>query len=67
MKCVNKTGLENLKAEYELQSSLNHGGIASAVEFIEGDTKNYLIREYIEGYTITELVEMTRDGHLTEA
>ncbi len=66
MKCVDKTSHENLKEEYELQKSLNHYNIASVVEFVEGDKVNYLIREYIEGCTITELVEMTKDGHLNK-
>lgn len=66
LKCVDKISHENLKEEYELQSSLNHQNIASVVEFVEGDKVNYLIREYIEGCTITEYVEMTKDGHLKE-
>ncbi len=67
MKCVSKEGKESLREEYELHKTLTHEGIASAVEFIEGDKLNYLIREYIEGYTITEFVEMMKEGHLAEA
>ncbi len=55
---------ESLKEEFRLSRELSHPGIVAAVEYIEGSDYNYLIREYVEGYTVTELVEMTEDGHL---
>ncbi len=55
---------ESLKEEFRLSRELSHPGIVAAVEYIEGGEYNYLIREYVEGYTVTELVEMTEEGHL---
>lgn len=55
---------ESLKEEYKLSMELSHPGIVSAVEYIAGTEYNYLIRDYVEGYTVTELVEMTEAGHL---
>ncbi len=55
---------ESLMEEFRLSKELSHPGIVAAVEYIEGKDYNYLIREYVEGYTVTELVEMTEDGHL---
>ena len=56
---------ENLEDEYRLIKSLSHPGIVSACQFVKGDKFNYLIREYIEGNTITEILEMTEEGHLS--
>ncbi|MBP1754600.1 MAG: hypothetical protein H6Q59_998 [Firmicutes bacterium] len=55
---------ENLEEEYKLSRELSHPGIIAATEYIKGKDYNYLIREYVEGYTVTELVEMTEEGHL---
>ncbi|MDF2487075.1 MAG: hypothetical protein K0R46_3243, partial [Herbinix sp.] len=70
MKCILKcTGIEsreNLVEEYGLHHSLLHTGLVPAVEFIKKSDCGYFIREYIEGNTIAELVEMTKDGKLSD-
>ena len=55
---------ESLYEEYKLSMELSHPGIIAASEYIPGNDYNYLIREYVEGYTITEMVEMTEAEHL---
>ena len=57
---------ENLEEEYKLHQSLSHPGMIGVQEYIKGSNYNYLIRDYIEGFTITEMVEMTEEGHLKE-
>ncbi len=64
MKAVEVQCQENLEAEYHLIKMLSHPGIVSDCQLIKGDKCNYLIREYMEGSTITELLEMTKEGHL---
>ncbi len=56
--------LESLEEEYKLSMKLAHPGIVSVVEYIKGKDYNYLIRDYVDGYTVSELVEMTEVGHL---
>ncbi len=64
LKVLAKNCHENLAEEYKLSTELSHPGIVAGTEYIEGKDYNYLIRDYVEGYTVTELVEMTEEGHL---
>ncbi len=64
LKALSRNCHESLEEEYKLSRELSHPGIAASIEYIEGTDYNYLIREYVEGYTATELVEMTEKGHL---
>ncbi|MGB4660156.1 MAG: protein kinase [Mobilitalea sp.] len=66
LKCIMAECQENLEDEFNLHSSLSNKGLTSAVEFIRTDKYSYFIREYVEGYTLTEYVEMVKDGHLTD-
>ncbi len=66
LKAVPNQCQENLEEEYELYKTLSHPGIIVAHEFIKCKENQYLIRDYIEGDTITEMVEMTEEGHLSE-
>ena len=64
IKAVAQECQERLEEEYGLSQALSHSGIVKARAFIEGTGFNYLIREYLEGNTVTERVEMTREGRL---
>ncbi len=64
IKAVDQECPERLEEEYGLSQALSHSGIVKARTFIEGTGFNYLIREYLEGNTVTERVEMTREGRL---
>jgi serine/threonine protein kinase len=66
LKAVAKHNYEKLEEEYGLYTSLSHPDIIKAYEYIQGDKYNYLIREYVEGNTITELLEMTQNQHLSD-
>lgn len=66
LKCFNQDCRENPEDEFNLHKSLSHIGLVPAVELIRQAGNCYLIRDYIEGNTITELVEMTKDGHLDD-
>ena len=66
LKCISSQSHENLLEEYKLHLTLTHAGLVPAVDFIKGEQESYFIREYVEGNTITELVEMTKQGHLSE-
>jgi serine/threonine protein kinase len=65
IKAVSRECQEKLEEEYRLSQVLSHPGIIKARAFVEGTGFNYLIREYIEGNTVTERVEMTAEGKLT--
>ncbi len=64
LKALAKNCHENLEEEYKLSMELSHPGIVAGTEYIEGKDYNYLIRDYVEGDTVTGLVEMTEEGHL---
>jgi Leucine-rich repeat (LRR) protein len=64
IKAVSCASHENPEEEYRLNRSLKHPGIVPVCELISEGDYRYLVREYTEGSTITELVEMSRDGHL---
>ncbi len=66
LKCLSCASQENLKEEYNLHHDLSHIGLVAAIEYMEDDQYRYFIREYIEGNTITELLEMTKTGYLTD-
>lgn len=66
LKAVLSQSRECLEDEYILLKYLSHRGLLTAQEFIRGNKCNYLIREYLEGNTITELVEMEKEGHLSD-
>lgn len=57
---------ENLEDEYIMHRAFMHRGLIPATEFMKDDEYSYLIRDYVEGYTITELVEMKKTGILTD-
>lgn len=66
LKRVSLKSHEDLEKEYTMHQNLHHPGLVPAVALIKDDHYSYFIREYVEGNTITELVEMTDDGHLKE-
>ena len=66
LKCSLGHSLEKAEEEYKLHDSLTHKGLVSAVEFVKDEDQACFVRDYIEGDTITELVEMTAKGHLPE-
>jgi serine/threonine protein kinase len=66
LKCLSILSHENLEEEYRLQSSLAHDGLTTAIAFMKNESYHYLIREYVEGYTVTEKVEMSKEGRLSD-
>ena len=64
IKAVNISNHEKPEEEYRLNQGLKHRGIVPICELICEEDYRYLVREYAEGSTITELVEMSRDGYL---
>jgi serine/threonine protein kinase/Leucine-rich repeat (LRR) protein len=64
LKALSSHSQESLEEEYKLSMELSHPGIIATSEYIKGTDYNYLIREYVEGNTVTELVEMTGEDHL---
>ncbi len=69
-KCILKflasTSKENTEEEYLLSQQLHHPGLVAAMEYVKDSQGSYLIREYIDGCTVAELVEMTTQGRLTD-
>lgn len=57
---------ENTEEEYLLSQQLHHPGLVAAMEYAKDSQGSYLIREYIDGCTVAELVEMTTQGHLAD-
>jgi serine/threonine protein kinase len=66
LKCLSIHSHENLEEEYRLQSSLAHDGLTTAIAFMKNESYHYLTREYVEGYTVTEKVVMSKDGRLSD-
>ncbi|MFT4144449.1 MAG: protein kinase [Mobilitalea sp.] len=66
LKCLSPESKENPEEEYQLQSKLMHEGLVPVIEVVRNESCTYLIREYIEGDTITDLVEMTKQGKLSD-
>jgi serine/threonine protein kinase len=58
---------EKLEDEYRLHISLKHIGLVPATLFLKEENESYFIREYVEGITLTELVETSMEGNLSEA
>ena len=55
----------NLEREYEILSKLDHIGIPKPIHFeVDRDSREYLLRDYAEGETLTSLLE--RDGIFSE-
>ncbi len=65
IKAVSRYSGEKLEEEYRMSRSLNHPGITKAHTYIDGEDSCYLIREFIEGNTIRELVEESEEGRLS--
>lgn len=61
LKCSSPDCKENLSSEYSMLSSLSHTGLPKAVQFFKKDGWSYLIREYFDGITLSDMVE-ERDG-----
>lgn len=57
-------GAEDALGEYRVLSVLNDPRIPKALAFYEGEGKNYLVREYMEGQTLMEYVKA--HGRLSE-
>lgn len=66
IKAVHIGSPEKPEDEYRLHQDLKHRGIVPVSELISEGEYRYLVREYAEGNTITELVEMSRDGYLPQ-
>ena len=66
LKCLSAASQEKPEEEYRMHCNLTHEGLASAFGFIQNGDHSYLIREYIEGNTITDLVEMSKEGRLSD-
>ncbi len=47
---------ENLEAEYRILSGLSHPSISRAVSYIDHEKRGYLIREYVKGISLAQLV-----------
>lgn len=67
LKCISSESQENPVEEYQLQKNLLHEGLVPVLEVVKSESNTYLIREYIDGNTITDLVEMTKQGKLSDA
>lgn len=57
LKVAAKNCKENVEAEYHLLKSLSHKSLPYAIDYFEHDECHYLIREYMEGLTLMQLVE----------
>lgn len=66
LKCLNSVTGENPEEEFRLLTGLTHTSIVPATDFLKDEDKSYIIREYVEGNTVTELVEMSREGFLKD-
>jgi serine/threonine protein kinase/Leucine-rich repeat (LRR) protein len=66
LKCISSKSVENLEEEYKLHNAFTHTGLVPATEFIKEEGYSYFIRDYVEGITITEMVDMTKEGHLPD-
>jgi serine/threonine protein kinase len=66
LKCISSKSVENLEEEYKLHNTLSHTGLVAATEFIKEEGYSYFVRDFVEGITITEMVDMTKEGHLPD-
>ena len=58
LKAADATCKENLEEEYSLLSMLEGGGFPRAIAYHQDGERRYLLREYVEGVTLDEYVEL---------
>ncbi len=57
LKCAPLSAHDSLQAEYDLLTQLSHPGLPRAFFYLAKDDMAYLIREYVPGPTLAQLVE----------
>lgn len=58
-----KNNYKRFKNEAEISAQINHPNVATLYNFIEQEDKSYIIMEYVEGFTLEQL--LNKKGELT--
>lgn len=64
LKCSPLTENDSLHTEYRLLTELDHPGLPKTISFLVKDGMAYLIREYVSGPTLSQMIE--ENGPLSE-